>query len=97
MQRFDIDKGRMIYHENGKYILYYTHKKIINNLHALFNLQGIKIVTPQLFSIINRKETYSVMQITDISVESEQINNIFMTYESHVRICESIEKQLFQD
>lgn len=94
MQRFNIEKGKMIYTNNGEFILSATHNKIVDTLHASFNLQNVKIPQADLLVIVEDKSAYKVINLAD-SVNETIINNAFLTYEQHKVIMQTVENQIF--
>lgn len=94
MQRFNVEKGKMIYTNEGDFMLSATHNKIVDALHTSFNLQNIKIPQADLLVIVEDKSAYKVINIAD-SVNGTITNNSFLTYEQHKVIMQTVENQLF--
>lgn len=94
MQRFNVEKGKMIYTNEGDFMLSATHNKIVDALHTSFNLQNIKIPQADLLTIVENKTDYKIMRVEDVENETV-INNSFLTYEQHKGIMQTVENQLF--
>lgn len=95
--RFNIDKGRLIYSEQGSYIYKATHQKVIDRLHETFDLKNIKIKEPVCFCMIKRKDRYILVNnkvLNSINAEVLLHDNL-IEYSEHKNIIDSLEKSLF--
>jgi len=94
--RFNIEKGRLVYKENGNYIYKATHKKVIDSLHQTFDLKNIKIKDPVCFCMIKRKDRYILVNNKVLNaIETEVVHDNLVEYCEHKNIIDSLEKSLF--
>lgn len=94
--RFNIDKGRLIYSEQGSYLYKATHQKVIDKLHETFDLKNIKIKEPVCFCMIHRKDRYILVNNKVLnSIETEVLHDNLVEYSEHKNIIDGLEKTLF--
>lgn len=94
--RFNIDKGRLIYTEEGSYLYKATHQKVINRLHETFDLKNIKIKEPVCFCMIKRKDRYILINNKVLnSIDTEVLHDNLVEYSEHQSIVDNLEKSLF--
>lgn len=94
--RFNIDKGRLIYTEEGGYLYKATHQKVIDRLHETFDLKNIKIKEPVCFCMIKRKDRYILINNKVLnSIDTEVLHDNLVEYSEHQSIVDNLEKSLF--